>query len=802
MTLETIANKLAASAAALIALLLALAAPARAQSESPFTVLATSSDLHNRKLYAEIMFERQRCSEHQARFWLEDRSGLRLAAKVDSVLNNAGSYTLSRDSIYLIRPKAGGYRLRFALPKGAKAADSLRLCVESYELAYRCRGCGVGGSDLIFEPANINKECPYKGKDMLACHLRKGKAANWEGWIRDERDCKPYRIVLMPDAKWWMAQNLAYTEKMVNSGNANVGLNNAAPPDNNTLWGNYWCTGIPPRGKGSVTATSGMAACDVYGALYTWNTAMRRNGRAEAHDKAQARDMFSAVQGICPDGWIMPSDFDWGVMLNVAEGCDNTDLFEANGAAPCNHLLSGTAQRLDLGAEAFARLKAALSCPPHLNTRDSICPETAAGAWIWRRKDVQGKLITPHNLGQDYFGFSALPAGLRYGSGKNSYFEGAGTESVFWTSSEYNGDNGFLRYLDAKSDLSGAGSIAAGKFNGMSVRCIKSSTGDRNPRILRLPDVSGVNTGEATFTAYTTLGATVDWYDAPVNGKLLLSGSHTFSVKAPMKVYAQARNANGSVVAPTFVSARASFTYRYSGSYYRVPLGAGEYSIACYGAAGQSVGRVNGGRGGMAEGLYETSVKVVAYVYAGGMGRTFNGAGAGGAAGPSSRGGGLAGGTGGGASDVRINGTGLQHRIIVAGGGGGSGGRGSDFPTAGVGGDQNTAGKNATGASNSSSTVTVWSQGGGGGGGGGYRNGGGGSGGEKQGRGGCRPGIGGAVGAAGSNPGTGSRGGAASYFGCAGGGGAGGTHYVGGVAGGTFKNTVNSGDGYVIITPK
>jgi uncharacterized protein (TIGR02145 family) len=796
-------NKIAERVAALVALLLLLPppVPAAAQDAGAFTVLRTNSDLQNRKLYAEIMYDQQSCSEHQARFRLEDKSGLKLAVAIDSVLNNSGSYTLSPDSMSLIRPKAGGYKLRFSLPAGARESDSLRLCVESYELSYRCKGCGVGGLDAIFEPTDIQKGCPYNGKDLVACHMRRGTAGNWEGWIRDSRDCQPYRIVLMPDGRWWFAQNLNYTRTLVNSGNANVGLNNAPSLNSNALWGNYWCPGIPPRGVSNATATSGQPACSVFGALYTWNTAMRRNGFSPAQDAAQKRDVFSEVQGICPEGWILPSDFDWGVMLNAAEGCESSAMFQMDGAAPCNHLASKTAQRSSAGARAFARLKSTLSCPPHLNVADSICAETAGGAWVWHRQDSRSRLITPVNLGENFFGFSMLPAGRRYGNGSASYFTGAGLAASFWTSSEQNGSEAYNRSMNGASDKSGSDAASAGKYYGMSVRCLRNSDGDELPLILRLQDVSGVNTSKATFIAYTTFGTTVDWYDAPVNGKLLRSGSSTFSTSAPIKVYAQARSVKSGALASSLVSALASFKYTYSGSPYEVALSAGVYSISCYGAKGAN-SAAPGGKGGLAEGLYETSQKVKAYVFVGGMGRTFNGAGAGGAVASSKWEGALPGGAGGGASDVRIGKKTLDARIIVAGGGGGGGGRGSDFITAGAGGDQNMKGRNATGYANNNTLDSRWMQGGGGGGGGGYQNGSGGNGGAKYGNGGCRPGTGGGSGMAGNAAGNGKTGGKSSHYGCAGGGGGGGTHYVGGVSKGAFQNSVNSGDGYVIITPQ
>jgi uncharacterized protein (TIGR02145 family) len=794
-------NKIAERVASLTALLLLV--PAFAHGTGPFTVLTTNSDIQNRKLYAEIMYSHQSCGEHQARFRLEDKSGVKLDVAIDSVLNNSGTYTLSPDSMLLMRPKAGGYKLRFSLPKGAKASDSLRLCVESYELAYRCKGCGIGGVDLIFEPDNIHKDCPYSGEDMVACYMRRGVVNNWEGWILDSRDCKPYRIVLMPDGRWWFAQNLAYIQPLVSSGNANVGLNNASSQDNSTLWGNYWCPGIPPRGVANVTATSGDPACDVFGALYTWHTVMRRNGFASTPDGAQPRDMFSEVQGICPKDWLLPSDFDWGIMLNAADDCDDADVFQIDGAAPCNHIASATAQRTDAGAKAFARLKSTLSCPPHLNAVDSICAATAKGAWVWHRQNSQSKLTMPANLGENFFGFSILPAGMRHGSGSSSYFTGAGKAAYFWTSSEQGSGNAYYRSMNGMSSKSGSNVARTDKYHGMSVRCLKNSTDDETPRILKLQDVSGVNQNSATFVAYTTFGATVDWYDAPVNGRLLQSGSNTFSTSAPMKVYAQARSIKSGALAPSLVSARASFTYTYSGRYWQVSLNAGVYSLSCYGAKGAN-SAAQGGKGGQAEGLYETSKKVTAYVYVGGMGRTFNGAGGGGSISFSlgSSGGATAGGTGGGASDVRIGSRNVSARIIVAGGGGGGGGRGSDYVKAGSGGDQNMNGASGVGFADASSNISTWLHGGGGGGGGGYQNGSGGDGGAKYGAGGCRPGAGGLAGAAGSNSGNGKSGGSGSYYGCAGGGGGGGTHYVGGVSMGTFQNSVNAGDGYVVISPQ
>jgi len=46
--------------------------------------------------------------------------------------------------------------------------------------------------------------------------------------------------------------------------------------------------------------------CDIYGRLYNWETMM--NGE-ESSDEVP-----SGVQGICPDGWHVPSDNEWKIL--------------------------------------------------------------------------------------------------------------------------------------------------------------------------------------------------------------------------------------------------------------------------------------------------------------------------------------------------------------------------------------------------------------------------------------------------------------------------------------------------------
>lgn len=115
----------------------------------------------------------------------------------------------------------------------------------------------------------------------------------------------------------------------------------------------------------------------------------------------------------------------------------------------------------------------------------------------------------------------------------------------------------------------------------------------------------------------------------------------------------------------------------YSGTVKVLTLPAGKYKLECWGAQGGTV--VNGGKGGYSVGYIELHKKTTLYLYTGGQGKKntssaikleggFNGGGY-----CYSKYEDIYVGSGGGASDVRINTDSLYARVIVAGGGGGNG---------------------------------------------------------------------------------------------------------------------------------
>jgi uncharacterized protein (TIGR02145 family) len=102
------------------------------------------------------------------------------------------------------------------------------------------------------------------------CRTRTGGAQNWEAWIKDTRDNEYYRIVYMPDSKWWLAQNVKY---------AATGY---AVPD---------------------------CIKDECGRAYTYE-------QAYASYAGGSSGANGNVQGICPPGWLLPIGTTWTTFVN------------------------------------------------------------------------------------------------------------------------------------------------------------------------------------------------------------------------------------------------------------------------------------------------------------------------------------------------------------------------------------------------------------------------------------------------------------------------------------------------------
>jgi uncharacterized protein (TIGR02145 family) len=142
-------------------------------------------------------------------------------------------------------------------------------------------GNTVAASAVTFAPATITDAtgcpglwCPYTGSDLYMdnthrCLQRQSGAQNWEAWIKDSRDSKLYRIVFMPDNKWWLAQNLDYR-----------GVS-------------YTCYG------------GNTANCDTRGPLYS---------------------NLNSTDTYCPAGWLLPAVSTWSSILQIGTSAELTRL--------------------------------------------------------------------------------------------------------------------------------------------------------------------------------------------------------------------------------------------------------------------------------------------------------------------------------------------------------------------------------------------------------------------------------------------------------------------------------------------
>jgi len=162
--------------------------------------------------------------------------------------------------------------------------------------------------------------------------------------------------------------------------------------------------------------------CELYGGLYTWTTMM--NGAASSNGNP------SGVQGICPNGWHIPSDAEWTELTDYL----------------INTYLDITASNVG------NKLK---SCRQVSSPLGGDCSTTAHPRWE-----------ANSNYGTNDFGFSALPGGYYYGGS----FLGLGSYGYWW-SSTVNSSNAWYRNMGYNN-----GEVYSNNSNqsyGFSVRCVR-----------------------------------------------------------------------------------------------------------------------------------------------------------------------------------------------------------------------------------------------------------------------------------------------------------------------------------------
>lgn len=168
--------------------------------------------------------------------------------------------------------------------------------------------------------------------------------------------------------------------------------------------------------------------------------------------------------------------------------------------------------------------------------------------------------------------------------------------------------------------------------------------------------------GGMTSSLKATYLGLIKWYDAPAGGNLV--GTTTSDTSLPVRPAATTTYYAEGVP----VQFNLSFSYTGAVQTWTVPPGVTSINIDAYGSAGEmNAGKQYNGKGGRVQAVMNVTPGQVLNIYVGGK-DNFNG---GGARVISS--GAWTGTRGGDATDIRIGGTALTDRVLVAGGGAGSG---------------------------------------------------------------------------------------------------------------------------------
>jgi len=165
--------------------------------------------------------------------------------------------------------------------------------------------------------------------------------------------------------------------------------------------------------SGSKCYNNDPANCAKYGRLYDWATAMAlpsycNNSTCTSQIKAKHR-------GICPSGWHLPSNYEWGELISYVEN-----------AKVCNY-----------------------------------CAGMYLKATSWNSNEgMYGK-------GEDTYGFTALPGG--YGEG--SKFYNVGSSGGWWSATAENATTAYYRNMPYDGSVNSGCNYKNGFF--FSIRCVQ-----------------------------------------------------------------------------------------------------------------------------------------------------------------------------------------------------------------------------------------------------------------------------------------------------------------------------------------
>lgn len=212
--------------------------------------------------------------------------------------------------------------------------------------------------------------------------------------IADTRDGSVYKIVTI-NTQTWMAENLKYLPDIHIKTNGSL-------TDYRYYVYNYDGTDVAAA---KACEYNGVNIYQTYGVLYNWPAAMA--GAASSDGKP------SDVQGVCPDGWHLPSDEEWKLLINYLGGTHG-----------------GAGKKMK---------------------------ETGTTHWQ-----------SPNEGATNESGFTGLPGGHRH---INGFFDNINIYGYWWSATEYDANRAILRRLYYNNST--VESNSNDKRYGFSVRCVK-----------------------------------------------------------------------------------------------------------------------------------------------------------------------------------------------------------------------------------------------------------------------------------------------------------------------------------------
>jgi len=189
-------------------------------------------------------------------------------------------------------------------------------------------------------------------------------------------------------------------------------------------------TGSKCYDEGALSDAEVQANCAKYGRLYDWATAMAlpsRCNRTLSTSDADCAIRTPNHQGICPNGWHIPSNADWDALYRSADGTSGAD-------SPYESLTAGKNLKAREGWT---------DCGPSGSGKANLCEDTKA--------------------------FSALPGG--FGDSDGNFID-AGSSGYWWSASEFDSHGTYYRYMGY--DDEGAIYEHNDKSALFSVRCLQN----------------------------------------------------------------------------------------------------------------------------------------------------------------------------------------------------------------------------------------------------------------------------------------------------------------------------------------